>query len=256
MVNQSKEGKLTFVVKEDFNLDGLLKVIILTEKPLSIGGYIALRYRGDECAALVDSIKPGKNLILIDPYLRLRLGCREGSKIEIEPVELQTAKKVEAFIPADLIGDETAISWIKEKLVDKPITEGLEIPVPILSLEDNVPVLISKVIPSPFAIFTKDTKIDFQELGKTKEETIGIRWTDIGGIGPAKEKVRELVEYPMRFPEVVKYLGLEPPKGILLYGPPGTGKTLIAKALASKGMQEPYIRNFGDDFFISKALPR
>jgi len=228
------KAELIFIAKEDPDLEGLLKVTLLTEKPLSMGGYIALRYRGDECAALIDSIKPGRNLILMDPYLRLRLGCREGSEIEIRSVELQTAKKVEAFIPADLIEDETAISWIKEKLVDKPVTEGLEIQVPILSLEDNVPVLISKVIPSPFAIFTRDTKIDFEELGKTKEEIIGIRWSDIGGIDPAKEKVRELVEYPMRFPEVVKYLGLEPPKGILLYGPPGTGKTLIAKALANE----------------------
>jgi transitional endoplasmic reticulum ATPase len=61
-----------------------------------------------------------------------------------------------------------------------------------------------------------------------------VTWEDIGDLEEAKERIREIVELPMKHPELFKHLGIEPPKGILLYGPPGTGKTLLAKALANE----------------------
>ncbi len=61
-----------------------------------------------------------------------------------------------------------------------------------------------------------------------------VTWEDIGDLEEAKRKIRELIELPLRHPEIFKHLGIEPPKGVLLIGPPGTGKTLLAKAVASE----------------------
>ncbi len=65
-------------------------------------------------------------------------------------------------------------------------------------------------------------------------ETPNVRWSDIGGLDEVKEQLKEAVEWPLKYPESFKRLGIEPPKGILLYGPPGTGKTLLAKAVANE----------------------
>ncbi len=65
-------------------------------------------------------------------------------------------------------------------------------------------------------------------------ERPNVRWEDVGGLEDVKQLVREVVELPLKYPEMFKEVGIEPPKGVLLYGPPGTGKTLIAKAVAGE----------------------
>ncbi|MEX2689206.1 MAG: CDC48 family AAA ATPase, partial [Candidatus Njordarchaeum guaymaensis] len=71
-------------------------------------------------------------------------------------------------------------------------------------------------------------------LREVAVEVPNVRWTDIGGLEKAKKRLQEMVEWPLKFKELFDYIGLKPPKGILLYGPPGTGKTLLAKAVATE----------------------
>ncbi|MBM3284437.1 MAG: AAA family ATPase [Candidatus Aminicenantes bacterium] len=222
-----------FRLKEDPSLDGTFKVFIKSEKPLSLGSFVLLKYKNlNSCAAAVDSISAGSGEIWVDRFLRYRLGCPIEADIEVETFQITPAKKAEIFVPQEFIGNAEGQNWIKKNLLNKPLTQGLESQ--FRTLTNANPIVISKVFPSPYALFDETTAVEFKSLDKTREESIGITWETIGGLGPAKEKVRELVEYPVQYPDIMRHIGIEPPKGILLFGPPGTGKTLIAKALQNE----------------------
>ncbi len=77
-------------------------------------------------------------------------------------------------------------------------------------------------------------KIKGESVSQPGRESIGVTYEDIGGLRKQVQRIREMIELPLRYPELFERLGIEPPKGVLLYGPPGTGKTLIAKALANE----------------------
>ncbi len=95
--------------------------------------------------------------------------------------------------------------------------------------------VVAKVKPKGPVIIAPDTRIEISsEPAKTIERIPDITYEDIGGLDEEIKKVREMVELPLRNPELFKQLGIEPPKGVLLYGPPGTGKTLLAKAVANE----------------------
>jgi transitional endoplasmic reticulum ATPase len=90
--------------------------------------------------------------------------------------------------------------------------------------------------PKDNVIITEDTEIDLKsEAVELKEEKIpDVTYEDIGGLKEEITKVREMIELPLKHPEIFETLGIQPPKGVLLYGPPGTGKTLLAKAVANE----------------------
>ena len=77
-------------------------------------------------------------------------------------------------------------------------------------------------------------KIKGESVSQPGRESLGVTYEDIGGLRKQVQRIREMIELPLRYPELFERLGIEPPKGVLLYGPPGTGKTLIAKALANE----------------------
>ena len=100
--------------------------------------------------------------------------------------------------------------------------------------------VIAKVSPKGIAIVTAETAVELKETPyepkgeEEKGERTDVHYEDIGGLGRELEQVREMIELPLRHPEIFERLGITPPKGVLLYGPPGTGKTLIAKAVANE----------------------
>jgi transitional endoplasmic reticulum ATPase len=96
---------------------------------------------------------------------------------------------------------------------------------------------ILKVVPKGIGLVTDETKVELRELAQEpptlqKAAASDVHYEDIGGLGSELQLVREMIELPLRHPEIFERLGIEPPKGVLLFGPPGTGKTLIAKAVA------------------------
>jgi ATP-dependent 26S proteasome regulatory subunit len=96
--------------------------------------------------------------------------------------------------------------------------------------------MVTSVTPGPAAYVGIDTEVQVREepVRETELAMPRVTWEDIGDLEEAKRKIRELIELPLRHPEIFKHLGIEPPKGVLLIGPPGTGKTLLAKAVASE----------------------
>jgi transitional endoplasmic reticulum ATPase len=116
------------------------------------------------------------------------------------------------------------------------VIEGQAVRVDVIG--NSITLVIAKVVPKGIAIVTDDTEIELKEEPykpeEGKQEVSDIHYEDIGGLGRELQLVREMIELPLRHPEIFERLGIQPPKGVLLYGPPGTGKTLIAKAVANE----------------------
>jgi transitional endoplasmic reticulum ATPase len=118
-------------------------------------------------------------------------------------------------------------------------TPGSTGPLPELPLQPEVPVNeVEAVLVQP------TTVVKAQARGANRQGEWGhVRYEDIGGLGKELQRIREMIELPLKYPAVFDRLGIEPPKGILLYGPPGTGKTLIARAVASESNAAFFVIN-------------
>jgi len=178
----------------------------------------------------------GKAILRIDGSTRSNVGSGIDDKVQIRKTEAGYAKKVtiQPTQPIRLVGGEQYLGRI---LRGRPVTEGQLIRVNILG--NPLTFAIARVAPKGIAIVTDSTEIELKETPyepeKGRRETAtDVHYEDIGGLDRELQLVREMIELPLRHPELFERLGIEPPKGVLLYGPPGTGKTLIAKAVANE----------------------
>jgi transitional endoplasmic reticulum ATPase len=184
----------------------------------------------------------GLNIIKIDGTIRYNCGAAIDDDVFIEKTNVQVAKSVNLAPIIDknkkINISEDIISLIKDKLLNLNIIEKNIVKIPGLPIltEDgyrDLQMVITKTIPKGAIRITEDTKLEVSD--KTEDaRTPSITYDDIGGLKKEIEAIREMVELPIRRPEIFKKLGISPPKGVLLYGPPGTGKTLLAKAVASE----------------------
>src|SRR5512136_2522780 len=178
----------------------------------------------------------GHSILRIDGTVRGNAGTGVDEKVKIRKVEVGFAKKVviQPTQPIRLVGGEQYLSRV---LRGRSVMEGQTVRVDVIG--NPITLVISKVTPKGIAVVTDDTEIELKETpykpeeGKRKEVS-DVHYEDIGGLSRELEMVREMIELPLRHPELFERLGIEPPKGVLLYGPPGTGKTLIAKAVANE----------------------
>ena len=175
-------------------------------------------------------------ILRIDGTIRANAGTGVDEKVKIRKVEVGIAKKVviQPTQPIRLVGGEQYLSRV---LRGRPVMEGQTVRVDVIG--NPITLVIAKVTPKGIAVVTEDTEIELKETpykpgeGK-KKEVSDVHYEDIGGLFRELVMVREMIELPLRHPELFERLGIEPPKGVLLYGPPGTGKTLIAKAVANE----------------------
>jgi transitional endoplasmic reticulum ATPase len=177
-----------------------------------------------------------QGILRIDGTIRGNAGTGVDEKVRIRRIEVGIAKKVviQPTQPIRLVGGEQYLSRV---LRGRPVMEGQTVRVDVIG--NPLTLVIAKVTPKGIAVVTDETKIELKETpykpeeGK-KKEVSDVHYEDIGGLSHELEMVREMIELPLRHPELFERLGIEPPKGVLLYGPPGTGKTLIAKAVANE----------------------
>ncbi|ASJ00246.1 CDC48 family AAA ATPase [Thermococcus gorgonarius] len=177
----------------------------------------------------------GLGIIRMDGTIRKNAGVGLGDEVTVRKADVKEAKKV-IVAPTEPIrfgGD--FVEWLHSRLVGRPVVRGDYIKVGILGQE--LTFVVTATTPAGIVQITEFT--DFQISEKpvkevSKATALGVTYEDIGGLKDVIQKVREMIELPLKHPELFEKLGIEPPKGVLLYGPPGTGKTLLAKAVANE----------------------
>ena len=192
----------------------------------------------------------GSGVIRIDGRLRQEANVGIDDKVTVEKAEVKRAESVTIALPQRLGIRGNIDSLIRRELGGQPVTKGQNVQLPLGfgfmgGQSQAVPLKIASTSPSGTVVVTDETEVRISEKpaeqirsGESSAERAAgspdVAYEDIGGLDDELDQVREMIELPMRHPELFKRLGIEPPKGVLLHGPPGTGKTLIAKAVANE----------------------
>ncbi|MCE4617570.1 MAG: CDC48 family AAA ATPase [Desulfurococcales archaeon] len=175
----------------------------------------------------------GLDIIRMDGITRRNAGVNIGDKVIVRKVEVKKAQKVKlAPTNFSLTIDDGFRKFVKKKLVNMPLMENNIVMVAVLG--QPVPLVVLSLKPKGPVIVTESTQIEILDKPVAETGVPRVTYDDIGGMKQIIQRVRELIELPLRHPEIFKRLGIEPPRGVLLYGPPGTGKTLLAKAVANE----------------------
>ena len=175
----------------------------------------------------------GKGIIRVDGLVRNNAGVAIGDTVIVRKIKAVPAEKVivaplEAIPPIDE-------RYLADALESVPLIKGDNVMVPYFG--GRLTFQVIGVTPGPgvdAVLVTQKTVFHIAERGETLRGVPQVTYEDIGGLKEEIQKVREMIELPLRHPEIFEKLGIEAPKGVLLYGPPGTGKTLLAKAVANE----------------------
>ena len=224
--------------------------------------------------AIADRAYPadvGLNIIRMDGLLRGNAKTGMGEYVTVRKAEVKPADYVKIAPTEKNVMISIPAQVAKKNLIGRPISKGdiisfggarrKRFTIEGSPFEDifnlfeesgffnlsRIRLIVADTKPKGFVVITEDTEIEVSPKAiEVKEERVPeVTYEDIGGLSDAIKKIREMVELPIKHPEIFNRLGIEPPKGVLLYGPPGTGKTLLAKAVA----------NESDAYFISIAGP-
>ncbi|MCL9813290.1 CDC48 family AAA ATPase [Natranaeroarchaeum aerophilus] len=223
----------------------------MRELELENGDYIVIE--GSEGRKAVARVWPGypedegRNVIRIDGRLRQEADVGIDDRVTIEKADVQPATSITVALPQNLRIRGNIGPLVRDKLSGQAITENQTVPFPLSfgpmsGSGQSVPLKIANTEPGGTVVVTDSTDIEISETpaeqidGQAERSEAGpsVAYEDIGGLDSELEQVREMIELPMRHPELFQQLGIEPPKGVLLHGPPGTGKTLMAKAVANE----------------------
>jgi len=175
----------------------------------------------------------GTGIIKIDGMTRQNIGAGIGDKISLKSVEAANAEQI-VLSPTEKISAEGLQEYMAYNYLNHVFTTG-----DTLSLNTQmggrVQFIVTSTKPSKPVIVTEKTIFKLGTMTKSVDASVPrITYDELGGLKNEVQKIREMVELPMRHPELFDKIGVEAPKGVLLYGPPGTGKTLLAKAVAGE----------------------
>ncbi len=239
----------------------------MAELDLENGDYIVISSDEGKAVARVWPGYPedqGKGIIRVDGRLRQEVGAGIDDAVAVEKADVNPAKRVTVALPQSLRIQGDLGSLIRDQLSGHAVTTGQTVPIsfglgPLSSMSgQRIPLKIADTSPEGTVVITDTTEMQVSEKpaeqivsgSETSQETPSITYEDIGGLDSELEQVREMIELPMRHPELFRQLGIDPPKGVLLHGPPGTGKTLMAKAVANE--IDAYFTNISGPEIMSK----
>jgi len=214
---------------------------------LSPGDIIEIK-GGERTAAKVwraDRQDWNTDTVRIDGFTRQNADVGIGERVEIRKAEAEKADELVLAPPEDAsvqFGSDAA-GMVKRQILKRPVVENDIVPVmsstnhPFMrSPGQAIPLIAVDTDPEGVVLVTEDTEVTLREepISGFEKTGGGITYEDIGGLKNEIQRVREMVELPMKHPQIFRKLGIDPPQGVLLHGPPGTGKTLLAKAVANE----------------------
>ena len=219
----------------------VIDAMVMEQEGIGVGDTIVVKTSSGKFAlAHVGTPKDGdegRGYIRLDRGIRGAIKTTIGSMVEIEPAEVEVVKSVKFAPLSDVSGVEAEqlSEYIKESFVarGKLVNQGV---IEYISLPGKGSATAFKVLESDpeSGIVDKNTDVDveyaFDTWGTARETT----FDDVGGLGEELQHIRELIEYPIKFPDVYQEIGINPARGVLLFGPPGTGKTLMTKAISNE----------------------
>ncbi|MCA9495813.1 MAG: CDC48 family AAA ATPase [Nanoarchaeota archaeon] len=238
---------------------------------LSYGSFIGIKGKRETVAVLGRSYPSdlGLDIIRMNDFLRENANVDIGEEVLLYKIDVKPANKIVlSSLNENFIFHPTTLNNIKNRLLKKPLSEGDIICPGYLASEkkkdfssNNKTIAdlffnpieneflglnlgsfkfkVEKTAPSGFLYVDSQTKIEFTTKAEQEIEN-NENFEDIGGLKTQIVKIRELIDLPLKHPEIFSKLGIDPPKGILLFGPPGTGKTLLARAIAKESSASFY----------------
>jgi len=236
--------KVAEAIQQDVGL-GRARIDTATRNALGVAAGDIIEIIGKKTTAAViwrvTSEDENKGIIRIDGLVRKNAGVSIGDKVTIKKAETKEAEKV---VIAPFVSENQHIQFghgienlVKKGLNKRHLTKGDTIIVPGIALMGGaLPFGVISTQPKGIVQISEKTEITVKDEPIKEAEIVctTISYEDIGGLKEELRKVREMIELPLKHPELFDRLGIDPPKGVLLHGPPGTGKTLIAKAVANE----------------------
>jgi transitional endoplasmic reticulum ATPase len=257
--------KVAEAIQDDVN-KGIVRIDSNFMQQVSVKSGDIVEIEGErKTVAIIDRAYPGDiglNIIRMDGIVRRNAKTGIGELVKISKAEVKEAKKITIAPAKKGVVIKASPNIFKQGLLGRAVTKG-----DIVSLggtsrrrttmshsrffedvfgmldEDvmgfgfgDIKFIVADINPNQPVIITESTEIIFnpEAVEVTEEAILEVTYEDLGGLEDEIQKVREMVELPLKHPEIFERLGIDPPKGILLHGPPGTGKTLLAKAVANE----------------------
>ena len=177
----------------------------------------------------------GSGIIKIDGITRHNIGGGIGDKVTVKSVEVGDAQKIVLSPTEKLPIDEAQLHQVMINTYQNHVFSIHDSIVLSTQMGGKIQFIVTSTKPAKPVIVTENTIFKLGSMTKAVDSSIPrITYDELGGLKNEVQKIREMVELPMRHPELFEKIGVEAPKGVLLYGPPGTGKTLLAKAVAGE----------------------
>jgi len=208
---------------------------ILEENSWTTGQIIELTYNKKSHVKLWPGATSdyGTGTIKVDGLTRQNIGAGIGDRVSIKAVDAAPAQQI-TLSPTEKIHAEGLQEYMAQNYLNHVFTTGDTISLNT-QMGSRIQFVVTGTNPPKPVMVTEDTEFKLGSLTKAVDASVPrVTYDDLGGLKTEVQKIREMVELPMRHPEIFEKIGVEAPKGVLLYGPPGTGKTLLAKAVAGE----------------------